>query len=135
MYKRKPRIKPQPDYDRIPKTIEDFGLFLNDKDQLRLVTDPESNNPYNVTSSERYNDLRWSYYQLLLGDLAVERHLKLGLQLGRLPLDATDDQPHTPILHSADLYTNTDKILLIFSDGAEVSLGTSCLFKDWRVAL
>jgi hypothetical protein len=121
MFRRKAK-KPLKEIEEWPTTLEGYGVFLNSKDQVRLISRPEEKLTYKVSNSMEYNDRRMAAFRRMsfkcanigvLSNIAVERQEKLGMRKLRLPLAATEEDPHTLILVSSNFETNKEKLAIL----------------------
>ena len=46
-----------------PTTLDGYGLFINEKDQVRLICRPEDKMIYKLTNSTEYNDRRLAAFR------------------------------------------------------------------------
>ena len=129
--KSKARLK---EIEEWPATLEGFGLFINEHDQIRAIGQPEQKSYFKVSNSHRYNERRYSALRRIspfkstlnvdvLSNIAVERCLKLGMRKLAIPLGVSEDEPHTHVLISADFETNTYKLAVLVIALLEMCLG------------
>jgi hypothetical protein len=123
MFRRKPKTPLKP-IEEWPTTLDGYGLYVNENDQVRLIHKPEEKMIYRISSSLEYNDRRLAAFRsvsnlvsrLIIGVLsgiAVERIEKLGMRKMNLPLGTPDEEPHTVIFVSQDFETNKDKVVIL----------------------
>jgi len=62
MFRKKPR-PPLKEIEEWPTTLDGYGLFISETDQVRLIVRPEDKMIYKLTSSREYNDRRLSAFR------------------------------------------------------------------------
>ncbi|KAJ1926839.1 hypothetical protein IWQ60_003468 [Tieghemiomyces parasiticus] len=103
-------------------TLAEFNLHLTDGD-LRVVD--EAGNPYDTKTTPSklgFKAEQANAVYAVLADLLKGELQKDGLEATRLPLGATQDEPHCLILHSPQAFTTTGRVL-IFALGSGDFLG------------
>jgi hypothetical protein len=64
MFRRKPQ-PPLKEIEEWPTTLDGYGLFISENDQVRLIVRPEDKMIYKLTNSPEYNDRRLSAFRRL----------------------------------------------------------------------
>lgn len=122
---------------KFPSDLKGLGYFLDEKtDEIRSIENPNAYFKYFITRNTRWNDVQREmmngitstpqmYYahnqscianNTVIGalrDMVHDRLQALGLEDLRLPLGATQDDPHIPILVTKNLSTAKRVILFI----------------------
>jgi len=62
MFRKKPRPRLK-EIEEWPTTLDGYGLFISETDQVRLIVRPEDKMVYKLTSSREYNDRRLSAFR------------------------------------------------------------------------
>ncbi|KAH0543745.1 hypothetical protein FGG08_001927 [Glutinoglossum americanum] len=146
MYRRV--ITSLPKEPEFPYDLAQLGYFIDGKDEVKSITNPEEDFKYKVTRNERYNDLRKEAYTcsstpsllnyqsslklnfpflVCLRKVVLDRLVGMGMETIRLPLDVEEGRPHIPILVSGELQKK-NRVLLVFGSPNE-DLGIWCYRK------
>jgi hypothetical protein len=124
MFRKKPK-KHLKEVDEWPNTLDGYGLFVDQSDRVRLISEPEEKMIYKLTTSTEYNDrrlaafrrgfLRWCWLMVVgvLSNMAIERLERLGMRGLLLPLGVREEEPHTVVLVSRDFETNMNKLAVL----------------------
>jgi hypothetical protein len=68
MFRKKP-LPPPKEIEAWPTTLDGYGLFISENDQVRLIVRPEDKMIYKLTNSTEYNDRRLSALRRILLDV------------------------------------------------------------------
>ncbi|CAZ80589.1 unnamed protein product [Tuber melanosporum] len=125
-----------------PHDLKELGLFINEKDQLRQIEKPNEGFDYfahgrhhgymyaanggHGVSRERLNERRREAVDACLRSIVITRLEGLGLTKLLLPLGASAEEPHVPIMVSQNLQT-CDKVLVFSPDSNSGALGIWCM--------
>jgi hypothetical protein len=60
MFRKKPKNNRLKEIEEWPMTLEGNGLFINERDQIRQISNPEDKNQFKVSQSHQYNERRYS---------------------------------------------------------------------------
>jgi hypothetical protein len=60
MFCKKPKNVRLKEIEEWPMTLEGNGLFINEHDQIRQISNPEEKNRFKVSQSHQYNERRYS---------------------------------------------------------------------------
>ncbi|KAI9733309.1 MAG: hypothetical protein M1834_003393 [Cirrosporium novae-zelandiae] len=104
-----------------PSNLEALGLFVNDKDQIRQIKNPEQEYPYRISKNDRVNEMHKEAIHIWIRKNILGRLQDLGLEILRLPLGASTTEPHVPVLVSQDL--STKKRVLVYIGDRSNELG------------
>ncbi|KAI9779836.1 MAG: hypothetical protein M1839_007149 [Geoglossum umbratile] len=107
-----------------PHDLEQLGFFIDDKDEVKSITNPEEGFNYRISKNGRYNDLRKEAVNTCLRKNVLERLAGIGMEIIRLPFGAEEGQPHVPILVSRGLQEKS-RVLIVFGSRNE-DLGIWC---------
>ncbi|KAH0565604.1 hypothetical protein GP486_000992 [Trichoglossum hirsutum] len=110
-----------------PYNLTQLGYFINDRDEVKSVANPEEDFKYKVSKNERYNDLRKEAYTSCLRKVVLDRLAGTGMKTILLPLGAEESQPHVPILVSKELQKRS-RVVIVFGSPNE-DLGIWCYRK------
>ncbi|KAI9769382.1 MAG: hypothetical protein M1840_004084 [Geoglossum simile] len=98
--------------------------FIDDKDEVKSITNPEEDFNYKITKNVRYNELRKEAFNTCLRNNVLERLAGIGMETIRLPFGAEESKPHVPILASRELQKRS-RVLIVFGSTRE-DLGIWC---------
>ncbi|KAK8070955.1 hypothetical protein PG997_011158 [Apiospora hydei] len=94
--------------------LKELGYFVNEKDEIRSIENPDNYFKFFLTRNPRHNE-RQRYAMNESCEKEVHTRLEaLGLEKVLLPL-GTASEPHVPIFASADLKTKS-RVVLIFGE-------------------
>ncbi|KAL7269254.1 hypothetical protein RUND412_008090 [Rhizina undulata] len=128
MYRRK--IRPVKPKELVwPDDLEQLGLFINEDDELRQIAKPEERFDYFIHGKfqeghpkERLNERRREAVDQCLRKIVVKRLQNLGLNVIRVPLGASEEEPHMKILVSDGIET-AKKVMFLAPDSSGSDLG------------
>ncbi|KPI36886.1 uncharacterized protein AB675_11827 [Cyphellophora attinorum] len=80
-----------------PGTLAELGYFVNDKDQIRQIKNPEQRYNPKTNRSERVNMMYRDAMNSCVADIVSKRLNHLGFETLRLPLGAGPTDNHVPI--------------------------------------
>ncbi|KAL9619642.1 MAG: hypothetical protein Q9160_005748 [Pyrenula sp. 1 TL-2023] len=98
-----------------PDDIEKLGYFINDHDQIRMISEPKSGFKYVISKNDRVNDNHKEAMNACIRRIVLSRLHDLSLQTLPLPFGSTPEQPHIPILTSPNL-PRASRIILVLGD-------------------
>ncbi|KAJ5808490.1 hypothetical protein N7474_009759 [Penicillium riverlandense] len=101
-----------------PADLEKLGYFVTENDQIRMISNPEENFLYKINRNERWNELQKEAMNECIRRIVLDRLHKLGLETWRLPLSASPQEAHVPILVSNNLPT-ASRIVVIFGEPSQ----------------
>ncbi|KAL4799763.1 Arb2 domain-containing protein [Aspergillus venezuelensis] len=98
-----------------PADLEKLGYFINDKDQIRKISDPTQEFQFKINRNDRWNDVQREAMNECIRTIVQTRLRTLGLVTLRLPLTPIPNKPHVPILVSQNL-AKASRIILVFGE-------------------
>ncbi|KAI9929242.1 hypothetical protein ASPWEDRAFT_103510 [Aspergillus wentii DTO 134E9] len=98
-----------------PANLEKLGYFINEKDQIRKISDPEQEFQFKINRNARYNEVHREMMNTCIRTIVSSRLQDLGLTTLRLPLSSTPNDPHVPIWVSPNLST-ASRIVVVFGE-------------------
>ncbi|KAE8147547.1 Arb2 domain-containing protein [Aspergillus avenaceus] len=96
-----------------PADLGKLGYFINDKDQIRKISDPTQDFRFKINSNARWNELQREAMNECIRTIVSSRLRDLGLTTLRLPLKASSVEPHVPVMVSSNLSSATRIIVVI----------------------
>ncbi|KAK8073784.1 hypothetical protein PG994_004683 [Apiospora phragmitis] len=102
-----------------PSDLKELGYFVNEKDEIRSIENPDNYFNFFLTKNARHNE-RQRYAMNAACEKEVHSRLKaLGLEMVLLPLGITSSsEPYVPIFASADLKAKS-RVVLIFGESSQ----------------
>ncbi|ERS99976.1 hypothetical protein HMPREF1624_03345 [Sporothrix schenckii ATCC 58251] len=107
-----------PDMPKYPVDIGKLGYFINEDDEIRSIEDPKYYFKYFIDKNTYYNDCHRFSFDTAVQRIVLNRLAGLGLRPVRLPLGASEDDPHVLVLVTEDLAT-ADRVLLFIGETAQ----------------
>ncbi|KAK2867998.1 hypothetical protein FQN49_003260 [Arthroderma sp. PD_2] len=98
-----------------PADLKQLGYFVNENDQIRMISDPEQRFLYRINANERYNELQKEAMNTCIRDIVISRLHDQGLETLRLPIGAEPNEQHVPILVSPSFKTDK-RIIVVFGE-------------------
>ncbi|KAK2766505.1 hypothetical protein FQN53_006722 [Emmonsiellopsis sp. PD_33] len=98
-----------------PADLKQLGYFINDNDQIKMISNPEEDFLFRINANDRYNEMQKEAMNTCIREIVTSRLLALGLQPLRLPINAAPDSPHVPILASPSLSTQS-RVIVVFGE-------------------
>ncbi|KAL4952328.1 Arb2 domain-containing protein [Aspergillus filifer] len=98
-----------------PADLEKLGYFINDKDQIRKISDPTQGFQFKINRNDRWNDVQREAMNECIRTIVQTRLRTLGLVTLRLPLTSVPNKPHVPMLVSHNL-VKASKIIIVFGE-------------------
>ncbi|KAL4920952.1 Arb2 domain-containing protein [Aspergillus aurantiobrunneus] len=120
-----------------PAELDKLGYCINDKDQIRKISDPTQEFQYKINKNDRWNEVQRAamngkYFRgyriaLLLKktifrwvsecirEIVLSRLRDLGLVTLRLPLVSGPTKPHVPVMVSRNL-SSASRIIIVFGE-------------------
>ncbi|KAL2868599.1 uncharacterized protein BJX67DRAFT_45896 [Aspergillus lucknowensis] len=98
-----------------PADLNKLGYLINDKDQIRKISDPEQEFQFKINRNPRWNDLQREAMNECIRKIVASRLRNLGLVSLRIPLTSGPSKPHVPILVSKNL-SSASRIILVFGE-------------------
>ncbi|XP_045216698.1 cotranscriptional regulator FAM172A homolog isoform X2 [Mercenaria mercenaria] len=104
--------------------LEDFGYFFNEEGKLRKKGTDE---PFEFNVQEGNHHYNQKHYNAL-GDIITEKIYQMmekdyKLQRSYLPVNAEEGEPQSFVFISGDLYTNSDKLMILVHGNGVVRAG------------
>jgi len=113
MFRRRPNTLPSdPVFE--PK-LDKLGFFVNERDQIRMIKNPEAKYTFGMNKNERVNHVYRQACNTAISKIVLDRLTHLGLETVRLPLGAGPDEKHIPILVSKDI-ASKDRVIVLFGE-------------------
>ncbi|GFF49514.1 isoform 3 of protein FAM172A [Aspergillus udagawae] len=98
-----------------PADLEKLGYFINEKDQIRKISNPEQEFQFKINRNDRWNDLQRGAMNECIRTIVSSRLRSLGLTTFRLPLSSGPKDPHVPIWVSANL-ARASRVIAVFGE-------------------
>ncbi|KAL4906694.1 hypothetical protein BDW74DRAFT_177003 [Aspergillus multicolor] len=98
-----------------PADLDKLGYFINDKDQIRKISDPTQDFQFKINKNDRWNEVQRDAMNECVREIVYTRLRNLGLITLCLPLTSGPKKPHVPILVSRNL-ASASRIILIFGE-------------------
>ncbi|GIJ99333.1 hypothetical protein Aspvir_001463 [Aspergillus viridinutans] len=98
-----------------PADLEKLGYFINEKDQIRKIANPEQEFQFKINRNDRWNDLQRASMNECIRTIVSSRLRSLGLTTIRLPLSSGPKDPHVPIWVSANL-ARASRVIVVFGE-------------------
>ncbi|GFF45451.1 isoform 3 of protein FAM172A [Aspergillus udagawae] len=98
-----------------PADLEKLGYFINEKDQIRKISNPEQEFQFKINRNDRWNDLQRGAMNECIRTIVSSRLRSLGLTTFRLPLSSGPKDPHVPIWISANL-ARASRVIAVFGE-------------------
>ncbi|PYH83954.1 Arb2 domain-containing protein [Aspergillus uvarum CBS 121591] len=98
-----------------PADLTELGYFVTDQDQIRKISDPTQEFQYKINRNCRWNDVQREAMNECIRKLVSARLRDLGLVNLHLPLRATTNEAHVPIMVSRNLST-ASHIIVVFGE-------------------
>ncbi|QKX56531.1 uncharacterized protein TRUGW13939_03636 [Talaromyces rugulosus] len=98
--------------------LEKLGYFINDKDQIRQVANPEADFKFKLTNNERWNDVHGNAMNECIRRIVLERLSALSLSTVRLPPGVQEGDKHVPILCSSNL-RQAKRVVVVFGSSTQ----------------
>ncbi|KAH8423336.1 uncharacterized protein LDX57_001094 [Aspergillus melleus] len=96
-----------------PAQLDKLGYFINDKDQIRKISDPEQEFQFKINKNPRWNERQREVMNVCIRQVVLSRLRALGLTTLKLPLLSTPGDPHVPVLVSSNLSTASRVIVVL----------------------
>ncbi|PLB45748.1 hypothetical protein P170DRAFT_500300 [Aspergillus steynii IBT 23096] len=96
-----------------PAQLDKLGYFINDKDRIRKISDPEQEFQFKINKNPRWNEVQRAAMNACIRDIVMSRLRALGLTTLKLPLFPGPTDPHVPILVSSNLSTASRIIVVL----------------------
>ncbi|KAK8067969.1 hypothetical protein PG996_007081 [Apiospora saccharicola] len=105
-----------PEDPDFPSDLKGLGYFVNEKDEIRSIEEPDNYFNFFLTRNARHNERQRCAMNEACEKEVHSRLEALGLKKVLLPLGTTtSSEPHVPIFASADLTTKS-RVILIFGE-------------------
>ncbi|KAL3468525.1 Arb2 domain-containing protein [Aspergillus heterothallicus] len=98
-----------------PAELDKLGYFINGKDQIRKISDPEQEFQFKINKNPRWNELQREAMNECVRKIVSTRLRELGLVTLHLPLTSGPNKPHVPVLVSSNLKT-ASRIIVVFGE-------------------
>ncbi|KAI9037306.1 uncharacterized protein KD926_000668 [Aspergillus affinis] len=93
--------------------LDKLGYFINDKDQIRQISDPEQDFKFKINRNPRWNERQREVMNACIRDIVLSRLRALGLATLKLPLFSAPGDPQVPVLVSSNLSTASRVIVVL----------------------
>ncbi|KAE8390225.1 hypothetical protein ETB97_005554 [Aspergillus alliaceus] len=104
-----------PSEPEFPADLRKLGYFINDKDQIRKISDSKQEFQYKISKNERVNEVQREAMNECIRKIVTSRLCELNFATLHLPLAAKLTEPHVPIMVSSNLSTAT-RIIVVFGE-------------------
>ncbi|EEP80691.1 predicted protein [Uncinocarpus reesii 1704] len=101
-----------------PSDLKKLGYFINENDQIRMISHPLEKFLYKINANDRYNEMQKEAMNNCIRDIVLSRLHNLGLQTLRLPIGASPKSQHVPILVSSSLGSQS-RVIVVFGEPAQ----------------
>ncbi|OJD15018.1 hypothetical protein AJ78_04703 [Emergomyces pasteurianus Ep9510] len=98
-----------------PADLKQLGYFVNDQDQIKMISNPEEDFLFKINANDRYNELQKEAMNTCIREIVTSRLLNLGLETLRLPIGAAANAQHVPILTSSAALSQT-RLIVVFGE-------------------
>ncbi|KAL6237696.1 hypothetical protein BDW75DRAFT_248709 [Aspergillus navahoensis] len=98
-----------------PADLKKLGYFINDKDQIRKISDPTQEFKFKINRNDRWNEVQRNAMNECIRQIVLSRLRNLGLVTLCLPLTSGPKKPHVPILVSKNL-ASASRIIIVFGE-------------------
>ncbi|RDW72311.1 uncharacterized protein DSM5745_07483 [Aspergillus mulundensis] len=98
-----------------PADLKELGYFINDKDQIRKISDPTQDFQFKINKNDRWNEVQRGAMNECIREIVLSRLRNLGLITLCLPLTSGPKKPHVPVLVSRNL-ASASRIILVFGE-------------------
>ncbi|KAH8803078.1 Arb2 domain-containing protein [Xylogone sp. PMI_703] len=105
-----------------PADLHALGYFINEDDQIKSIENPKAYFKFFLTKNERYNVVHREAMNSTINQIVHERLESLGLEKIRLPLGASQKEPHVPIFISKDIATKKRVIVLFYEHNQDLGV-------------
>ncbi|KAJ5094486.1 hypothetical protein N7456_010347 [Penicillium angulare] len=112
------RNKDLPPDPHFPADLKGLGYFINGKDQIRQISNPEQGFVFKINRNDRYNVRQREAMNDCIREIVLARLGDAGLDILPLPLDTKLDEAHVPILVSKD-FQNKPRIVLFLGEPSQ----------------
>ncbi|KAI9745257.1 MAG: hypothetical protein M1818_001536 [Claussenomyces sp. TS43310] len=96
-----------------PSDLKALGYFISDEDEIRSIENPLAYFKFFLTKNDRYNVVQREAMNNVIRAEVDRRLHSLHLETIRLPLGVREDEPHVPILSSANM-ANKKRVIVLF---------------------
>ncbi|KAL6713584.1 hypothetical protein ACLMJK_009049 [Lecanora helva] len=101
-----------------PADLEKLGLFINEKDQIRQIKNPDLEFHYFISKNDRVLEVHREAMDTCARRELEPRFKALGLNITRLPLNTPQSEPHVPILTSPNIAT-ANRLIIYFGESMQ----------------
>ncbi|PLN80712.1 Arb2 domain-domain-containing protein [Aspergillus taichungensis] len=108
-------LPPDPSF---PADLKQLGYFINDRDQIRKISDPKQEFQFKINKNDRWNETQREAMNACIREIVSQRLRASGLVTLRLPLSSSATQPHVPILVSSNIST-ASRIIVVFGENVQ----------------
>ncbi|PKY06589.1 hypothetical protein P168DRAFT_288525 [Aspergillus campestris IBT 28561] len=108
-------LPPDPSF---PADLKQLGYFINDRDQIRKISDPKQEFQFKINKNDRWNETQREAMNACIREIVSQRLRASGLVTLRLPLSSISTQPHVPILVSPNICT-ASRIIVVFGENVQ----------------
>ncbi|KAL2827847.1 Arb2 domain-containing protein [Aspergillus pseudoustus] len=98
-----------------PAELDKLGYFINDKDQIRKISDPEQEFQFKINKNPRWNEVQREAMNECIRRIVSTRLRDLGLVTLQLLLTSSPIKPRVPVLVSKNLKT-ARRIIVVFGE-------------------
>ncbi|OAX79590.1 hypothetical protein ACJ72_06094 [Emergomyces africanus] len=98
-----------------PADLKQLGYFINDQDQIKMISNPEEDFLFKINANDRYNELQKEAMNTCIREIVTSRLLSLGLKTLRLPIGTAANAQHVPILTSPVIQSQA-RLIVVFGE-------------------
>ncbi|KAF9891730.1 hypothetical protein FE257_003211 [Aspergillus nanangensis] len=98
-----------------PADLERLGYFVNEHDQIRMISNPDLGFQFKINKNDRWNEVQREAMNECIRNIVHERLCDLGLFPLRLPLTSRPDEPRTQIMVSRNIST-ASRVIIVFGE-------------------
>ncbi|SLM38485.1 Arb2 domain [Lasallia pustulata] len=107
-----------PEDPKFPADLEELGYFINDKDQIRSIANPDQEFNFFISKNDRANDVQREAMNTCIRETVLSRLTSHSLCILRLPPGSYATDPHIPILATHNLST-AKRIIVYFGEAVQ----------------
>ncbi|EEH17095.1 hypothetical protein PABG_07182 [Paracoccidioides brasiliensis Pb03] len=98
-----------------PADLKQLGYFINERDQIKMITNPEEDFLYKINANDRYNVMQKEAMNTCIREIVTSRLVNLGFETLRLPIGAAANSQHVPILTSKS-FKSQARLIVVFGE-------------------
>ncbi|KKZ61543.1 hypothetical protein EMCG_03877 [[Emmonsia] crescens] len=109
------RVQALPKDPVFPADLKQLGYFINDQDQIKMISNPEEDFLFKINVNDRYNEMQKEAMNTCIREIVTSRLLNMGLKTLRLPIGAAANSQHVPILTSP-AFQSQSRLIVVFGE-------------------